>query len=182
MASADQRASSVHDPAGGASSANPSPRMQKRKAMLQKLDKLQGADRPVSLQPGAFSKSKLAKSPSLPIVEPLGTLSAAASAADPTSNPTSSAASPYLLPTPTSKIPGITVGDPRLLPGPSNFYKFGSNPELSSSPKEPALGAAVHGAGGMQQNQNGGVKVNGLGTHTHNSTAAGEAGKLETQL
>ena len=181
MASTDQRASSVHDPAGGASSANPSPRMQKRKAMLQKLDKLQGADRPVSLQPGAFSKSKLAKSPSLPIVEPLGTLSATASAADPASNPASSAASPYLLPTPTSKIPGITVGGPRLLPGPSNFYKFGSNPELSSSPKEPAggdLGAAVHR--GMQQNQNGGVKANGLGTYTHNST--GEAGKFETQL
>ena len=152
MATADRI--SVHDPG----STNPSPRMQKRKAMLQKLDKLHGADRPVSLQPGAFCKSKLAKSPSLPIAEPLGS-----SAAPPT------AVFPYILPTPTLRVPGTTLSVPR----PGSPYKFGSNPELSLSTTE-IEGASKHGGG---KEHNGGVMVNGVGSPDHNVGV-----NIETQL
>lgn len=151
MATADRV--SVHDPG----SANPSPRMQKRKAMLQKLDKLHGADRPVSLQPGAFSKSKLGKSPSLPIAEPLSSSRAAAAVTSP-----SAKVAPYILPTPTLKVPNLTLSIPR----PGSPYKFGSNPELSLSAKETSLreetllnGTDTHRG---EKEQNGSVKVNGV--------------------
>lgn len=165
MATADRV--SVHDPG----SANPSPRMQKRKAMLQKLDKLHGADRPVSLQPGAFSKSKLGKSPSLPIAE-------APSSSHGVTSPSTTCA-PYILPTPTLKVPNLTLSIPR--PGsPSNFYKFGSNPELSLSAKETSLGEKTlpngtdtHREG---KEQNGSVKVNGV------SSSDQVLKSIETQL
>ena len=134
MASAPVERSSLYDQGG---SANPSPRLQKRKAMLQKLDKLHGADRPVSLQPGAFSKSKLGKSPSLPIAEPLKTSPSPSALPPPNGN---SHVSPYLLPTPTLKVPGggtlLLAIPPGSSPSSGHFHKFGSNPELSLSGRE----------------------------------------------
>ena len=151
MASGVDRAS-THDPG----STNPSPRMQKRKAMLQKLDKLHGTDRPASLQPGAFSKSKLAKSPSLPVAEPLSTTLPSHPPPPPMCTDT---VSPYLLPTPTLKFAGDSG---TLLSTPRQGAKFGSNPELSLSGKETGGGAMQHGGG--QQGQNGSVKTNGVPT------------------
>lgn len=163
MATADRV--SVHDPG----SANPSPRMQKRKAMLQKLDKLHGADRPVSLQPGAFSKSKLGKSPSLPIAEAPSSRAAAA-----VTSPSATVA-PYILPTPTLKVPNLTLSIPR----PGSPYKFGSNPELSLSAKETSLeeetlpnGTDTHRG---EKEQNGSIKVNGV-------SPPDQMLKIETQL
>lgn len=139
--------------------------------MLQKLDKLQlGADRPVSLQPGAFSKSKLAKSPSLPIADPLKTSTSSSAQPNPYND-----ASPYLLPTPTQKVPPgttlLSVGSP------SSLYKYGSNPELSLSGREKLTEATVEEEEevekllvvAVEKAQNGAVKANG---HTANGHAA----------
>ena len=160
----DRERLSQHDPTG---SANPSPHMQKRKAMLQRLDKLHGADRPVSLQPGGFSKSKLAKSPSLPIAEPLtGTLEPPPPA--PTSN---GGMSPYLLPAPTAN-----GGGPRLLAlRPGSPVKFGSNPELSLSLSSPGKRGEKLAA---EEVVGGGKTVNGMRANGEVPTLKG----IETQL
>ena len=152
MASAPVDRGSMHDPTG---STNPSPRLKKRKAVLQKLDKLQGADRPASLQPGAFSKSKLGKSPSLPIAQPLG--ASISPSAPPQQPPTT--VSPYLLPTPTLTVPisGQLV--------PPQGAKFGSNPELSLSSKG---GTGPHA----------GVKVNGVASQVTDTKPK----SIETQI
>ena len=152
MASAPVDHVSVHE----AGSTNPSPRMEMRKAMLQKLDTLHGADRPVSLQPGAFCKSKLAKSPSLPVAEPLGTSSSATPRGPTIATTAPTTVSPYILPTPTLKVPS----------GSASPYKFGSNPELSLSGQETE--------GGREQ-----IKVNGVGVSGHTS---GMTKAIETQL
>lgn len=152
----DRERLSQHDQSG---STNPSPLMQKRKAMLQKLDKLHGADRPVSLQPGAFSKSKLAKSPSLPITEPL-LCDTAAPAHPPTSNGT---ISPYLLPTPTLQ---VTSGGSLLSAiRPGSPAKFGSNPELSLTKKESTTTSTTAEAVDREGKAMNGVKVNGVSPH-----------------
>ena len=161
MASAPIDRYSMHDQSG---SANPSPRLQKRKAMLQKLDKLHGADRPVSLQPGAFSKAKLAKSPSLPIAEPLKTSPSPSAPSPPNGD---SHVSPYLLPTPTLKVP---AGGTLLSAVPAGAsQRFGSNPELSFSGRE---GPVVK----EKTTTNGGVRVNG---HAASGTILES---IETQL
>lgn len=169
MASAPVDRSSLHEQVG---SANPSPRMQKRKAMLQKLDKLHGADRPVSLQPGAFSKAQLAKSPSLPIAEPLKT-SPSPSAPRPPNN-----VSPYILPTPTLKVPAGQTLLSALPPGSSSsshFQKtYGSNPELSFTDWETASDSQPPPP--VDKTQNGSVRANG---HSPSGTILKS---IETQL
>ena len=157
MASAPVDRFSLHEQAG---SANPSPRMQKRKAMLQKLDKLHGADRPVSLQPGAFSKAQLAKSPSLPIVEPLKT-SPSPSAPPPQ-------ISPYILPTPTPEVPAngnlLSVSPLGASPSSHPHKMYGSNPEISLSGRETTVAdnnRSVSPATGDKAPQNGSVRANG---------------------
>ena len=180
MASAPVDRSSLHEQAG---SANPSPRMQKRKAMLQKLDKLQGADRPVSLQPGPFSKAQLAKSPSLPIVEPLKTSPSPSAGAPP---PTTSHAYPYILPTPALKVPAggnfLSVLSPTGAPSSSSHLHktYGSNPEISLSGRERTLAGTHHpteaaGEAG-EKAQNGSIRANG---HAVSGTILNS---IETQL
>lgn len=172
MASAPVDHFSLHEQA---SSANPSPRMQKRKAMLQKLDKLHGADRPVSLQPGAFSKAQLAKSPSLPIVEPLKTSPSPSAPPPPGSH-----VSPYILPTPTLKVPAagnlLSVLPPGASPSSHLHKTYGSNPEISLSGRETTVADSNHPAAGDKAPQNGSVRANG---HTASGTILKS---VETQL
>ena len=144
----------------GVSSANPSPRMQKRKAMLQKLDKLQGLDRPVSIQQATCAKRMLDKSPSLPAADPL------------------SSASPYLLPTPTQKEPNSTLRVHLGVDGLLTNVKFGSNPELSLSPWESGGSTAV-GAGSEGKSP---LKANGHGPLHNPRTVKVNSECIETEL
>ena len=133
--------------------------------MLQKLDKLQGLDRPVSIQPASCAKRQLGKSPSLPVADPAG-------AGD--------SVSPYLLPTPTGKEPSLRLGSAvaegsgLLGTGLLGGVRFGSNPELSLSPR----GGAGEGSGAGAQSRDG-LKLNGHGP-VHNSQVPDL--NLETQL